>query len=410
MPASAILGRMISETVLQFGLTLLGAVTAGAGIGWLVRGSIGGGRMERLNDDWQLKYDETIRQKQRLTAEATSLRSSIETQQAVIQKHEQTAKRTRTEIESASEKIKALQKDTFTLRGERDELKQRISRDQAELNAAKQQIEALEAEFIKSGDFYKGELQKAFEKRKTIETKLDAARSEQESLTNLLDAARAEHASVNKMLASAQSRLDNLDEMEQNVIRLEAENAELRHAASATKQKIAALQRDVAELETLKVQNRELAHCLQSMENSRRQYETDAKRYREQADKSEQLSETLRLRLDDVERNFTEMAKKHDEALEVARKQPETQAINGHEREEMEVDDLTQIVGIGKAFQQTLNDLGVYSFRQLANFGPADIARVNMELKEFKGRMEQDDWIGQAKDLYYKKYSEQVEL
>ena len=51
---------------------------------------------------------------------------------------------------------------------------------------------------------------------------------------------------------------------------------------------------------------------------------------------------------------------------------------------------------IGKAFERTLHDLGIYSFRQIANFGMADIARVNMELKEFKGRMEQDDWIGQA--------------
>ena len=55
----------------------------------------------------------------------------------------------------------------------------------------------------------------------------------------------------------------------------------------------------------------------------------------------------------------------------------------------------------------TLHKLGVYSFRQLANFGPADIARVNAALKENKGRMEQDDWIGQAKELYYQKRSEQ---
>jgi len=34
----------------------------------------------------------------------------------------------------------------------------------------------------------------------------------------------------------------------------------------------------------------------------------------------------------------------------------------------------------------------------------SDIARVNAELKEFRGRMEQDDWIGQAKDLLFKNY------
>ena len=50
------------------------------------------------------------------------------------------------------------------------------------------------------------------------------------------------------------------------------------------------------------------------------------------------------------------------------------------------------------------NDLGIVSFRQIADFGIADVARVNSELKESKGRLEQDDWIGQAKDLLLKKY------
>ena len=56
-------------------------------------------------------------------------------------------------------------------------------------------------------------------------------------------------------------------------------------------------------------------------------------------------------------------------------------------------------------FEGALNELGVYSFRQLANFGMADIARVNAKLKEFRGRMEQDDWIGQAKELLFEKYN-----
>jgi len=69
-----------------------------------------------------------------------------------------------------------------------------------------------------------------------------------------------------------------------------------------------------------------------------------------------------------------------------------------------EVDDLKQIVGIGKVFEGALNELGVYSFRRLANFGITDVARVNAKLKEFRGRMEQDDWIGQAKELLFEKH------
>ena len=91
-------------------------------------------------------------------------------------------------------------------------------------------------------------------------------------------------------------------------------------------------------------------------------------------------------------------------ALEDARSASAAEAEAAQEPTEQEVDDLKEIVGIGKAFERTLHELGVYSFRQIANFGVADIARVNMELREFKGRMEQDDWIGQAKELYFKKY------
>ena len=81
-------------------------------------------------------------------------------------------------------------------------------------------------------------------------------------------------------------------------------------------------------------------------------------------------------------------------------------ALNGNGREKKENDDLQQIVGIGKAFELTLHELGIYNFKQIAAFDLGDIARVNAELKDFKGRMEQDDWIGQAKDLHFKKYGQ----
>lgn len=321
-----------------------------------------------------------------------------------MHKHELVATRGATELASEREKLKSISKELFELRGERDELRVQATNISNALRTARFQVEELEGEFAKAGEFYKGELGKAIDKRKAIEHKLEDARLEQESLGNLLDSAKSEHESVSKMLASAQNRLGHLDTLEQDVIRLEAENAELRHNASGAKQEIEVLRRDIAELDELKVQNKELAHCLQSMENSRKQYEADAKRYREQADKSEKQSETMRMKLDDVEQSFAEMAKKQDEALRVSRHEKVKKHSNGRKQKTDEVDDLTQIVGIGKVFEETLHTLGIRSFRQIAAFGPADIARVNMELKEFKGRMEQDDWVGQAKELYFKKY------
>ena len=422
--------------ILAFSAAVL---SLGTVLGWMLRGSRASQRARKLDDEWQVKFDEAARQRDRFHSENNKLRASFESQVAIVNKHEKAAIAIRTELQSAAEKTKSLSQQLFAANNERDDAKCRLDDNQKALSIAKHQVGDLEAEFQKAGEFYKGELEKAFEKRKTLEASLDDAKAEQESLNNLLSASRAETDSVNKMLVAAQTRLDNLDAVEQKVIALEAENAQLRHDGTGAQQEIDSIKRDVAELDELKVQNKELAHCLKSMEHSRKQYEKDAHRYRERADQSDKRSETLRVKLDSVEKSFTQMAKQHDKALKLANSlkpaseskptpKPPQQAqqaqqaqqtqkaqpqppkeVNGtqtFDKIDVEIDDLTKIVGIGKVFQQTLHNLGIYSYRQIASFGPSEVARVNMELKEFKGRMEQDDWIGQAKQLLYEKYGD----
>lgn len=388
----------------QIMLYLLGAALGGAILGWLICTANNKQRFGKLNDEWQLKLDNFVRQRDRLTAETATLRSTIESQQGAMHRYEKAAAKAQTELESAREKEKQLSKDIFTLRSEREEFKTKMNSFQNGLMLMKQQATELQEEFIKSREFYKGELTKAFERRKALEEKLDEARAEQQSFNNLLQSSRSEHESVNKMLAAAQTRLGNIDILEQKAIELEADNAELKHSLAKAQQEIDVLQRDVEEMDELKVQNRELAHCLQSMEASRKQYEADAQRYKEYAGETEKKSETLRLKLDEVEQNFLEIENQQRKALKDARKATIAPKTNGKEPAEPEKDNLQEIVGIGKVFEQALHELGIFTFKQIANFGIADIARVNAELKEFKGRMEQDDWIGQARELHFKKY------
>ena len=61
-------------------------------------------------------------------------------------------------------------------------------------------------------------------------------------------------------------------------------------------------------------------------------------------------------------------------------------------------DDLKLISGVGPKLEQTLNDLGVFHFDQVAKFKKKDIAWVDERLR-FKGRIERDDWMSQAKVL-----------
>ena len=388
----------------QVSLYLLGAVIIGAAAAIVIMGRISRARRKSQAGQWQDQVDSLARTRDRLVSEVEALRSTIEAQQAAMTQHEHAVARAGVALESSKEKEKQLTKDLFTLRAEREETKAKMNSFQVALIAVKQQAQEIQTEFLKSRDFYKNELTKAFERRRAVEIKLDDAKAEHDSFANLLRSSVSEKESVNKMLSAAKRRLENLDALERKAIEFEAENAQLKHDAAIAQQEIEILQRDVEELEELKIQNRELTQCVTSLEESRRQYETDAQRYKERAGQSEQKSETLRIRLDEVEQNFLDIEKQQREALQDARKAGELRKANSRLIPAEDRDNLQDIVGIGKVFEQALHELGIFTFRQIANFDISDVARVNAALKESRGRLEQDDWIGQAKELHFEKY------
>ena len=388
----------------QLTLYLAGAAILGGVLVSVLLSRVHRRRLENQADDWQEKVDNVVRTRDRLLAEAESLRATIESQQATVTQHEHAVAKVGVELESYKEKEQQLNKDIFTLRAEREETKRKMTGFQQTLLSVKQQAQEIQTEFLKSREFYKNELTKAFERRRAVEIKLDDAMAEQDSFANLLRSSVSEKESVNKMLSAAQKRLENIDTLEQKNIELEAENAQLKHDSATAQQEIEMLRRDVEELEELKVQNKELSQCVTSLEESRRQYEQDARRYKERAGQSEQKSETLRIKLDEVEQNFLDIEKQQRKALKDARKATVARKKNVDAPGIEDRDNLQDIVGVGKVFEQALHELGIFTFRQIANFDISDIARVNAELKEFKGRMEQDDWIGQAKELHFKKY------
>ena len=61
-------------------------------------------------------------------------------------------------------------------------------------------------------------------------------------------------------------------------------------------------------------------------------------------------------------------------------------------------DDLKKISGIGPGIEKTLHGLGIYHFRQIAQFTPDNVLWIDQRLR-FRGRIEREDWIGQARKL-----------
>ena len=67
-----------------------------------------------------------------------------------------------------------------------------------------------------------------------------------------------------------------------------------------------------------------------------------------------------------------------------------------------DVDDLKKISGVGPVLEQKLNDAGLYKYEQIINWTPENISNYD-ELLSFKGRIERENWVEQAKTLQEEK-------
>ena len=66
-------------------------------------------------------------------------------------------------------------------------------------------------------------------------------------------------------------------------------------------------------------------------------------------------------------------------------------------------DDLKKIKGVGPVIEKTLNELGIFLFNQIAEMSEFEIDRVAQRLKGFRSRIYREDWMGQARDLQFRK-------
>ncbi len=83
---------------------------------------------------------------------------------------------------------------------------------------------------------------------------------------------------------------------------------------------------------------------------------------------------------------------------EAALEQVEERPPVTYETPPEKVDDLKMISGIGPKIERILHDLGIYTFAQIAAWGPEEIKWVDKRLK-FKGRIIREKWVEQADAL-----------
>ena len=71
------------------------------------------------------------------------------------------------------------------------------------------------------------------------------------------------------------------------------------------------------------------------------------------------------------------------------------------------MDDLSQLKGVASGIQHRLNELGVYTFKQIALWSDENILEFS-RLLSFKDRIHREQWVEQARELHYHAYNERV--
>ena len=116
---------------------------------------------------------------------------------------------------------------------------------------------------------------------------------------------------------------------------------------------------------------------------------------------------TLRYRLKQLEFQNKEheesYAKLKNELEAIQTERKESTSISDHPFvrpvEPDEKDNLTAIKGIGPFIEKRLNMLGIYTFKQLSELTPELVDRVGNAIEFFPGRIERENWIGQARNF-----------
>ncbi len=76
-----------------------------------------------------------------------------------------------------------------------------------------------------------------------------------------------------------------------------------------------------------------------------------------------------------------------------------TEPVRLHEPREGSADDLKKIKGVGPKLEEALHGMGIFHMDQIAAWTESEVAWMDENLVEFRGRVSRDDWVGQARQF-----------
>ncbi len=216
------------------------------------------------------------------------------------------------------------------------------------------------------------------------------------------DRARASVALQGKEQELAQHRT-HIGEMESELVRLRAQNQDdltrFTETLQQRDQDIQRLRTTVEELEVFRgeVEKKEIALR-----------EAEERRVMDVSEREEEIG-ALRKRLVEyrVAQRFSNQTKSTG-AIEPASHNAPTPGRSAGKGRPAQKDDLKQIHGIGPVMERVLNRMGMFTFRQIAEWKDQDVEHMASELNTFPDRIRHDNWIAGAKEQHFLKYGEEL--
>lgn len=299
----------------------------------------------------------------------------------------------RREVEAAETNIKAKAAGFAEMQAQMENAEDvLISRDQeiATLKTWVEQLAPKDAEIAKLRARIE-ELEPFLEKCRRVEREQEQERAR----------ASAAQRGKEQELAQTQARVRDI---EMDLARLQAQNqADLTRFGETLQERDAEIQRlrgIVTELEMFRgeVEKKDLALR-----------EAEERRVMDVTEREEEIG-ALRKRLVEyrVAQRFSAQSKSTSGAKEsVSHSIPAAGQGTGKDRPAQK-DDLKQIHGIGPVMESGLNRMGMFTFRQIAEWKDQDVEHMASELNTFPDRIRHDDWIAGAKEQHFLKYGEEL--
>jgi len=384
-------------------------------LGWLLRG----GKVRRLKNqlnETEKRYKLLHAENKQQTAVIQEKSARIETIEANMQSYEQNQFKLRNSLKAAQQEVEQLNKAQLEAGESSSSYEDKITamenlttNYETELQEKAQTIKGLQAELLK----YQTE-------NKQVEAELE----------KLMDKSTT---SVTPSPVTIQTAFSKIDALENRIQQMENDNQALKNSVldvtTESEERVGNenLNSLRARINILSEENKDLKKQVSDMSNNG----TSDIEHRNRVAELEQENERLRNQMsngnglssgafvnpniptpdldtdiepilsedemtDEVDRQQVELLKTQKSQFGVMGDRIEVEAV---ETTTYPNDDLTKIEGIGPFIEKKLNEVGITSFAQLASMDQSEIDQVTAAIQFFPGRIERDNWVGQAGKL-----------